>query len=148
VAEHLPASTSGDLIKGLTAHSDIVLFSAAVPGQGGIDHINEHPLQYWREIFESLGYQPFDFVRRTLRGLDEIDWWYRYNTILYASEYGQSSLRKDVLATEIHSNQSIHDFAPIGRHVARTILRSAPPWLVTRLAKAYIHWQGARAKQS
>src|SRR6267154_2028522 len=40
VAEHLPASCSEAFISSLVAHADLVLFSAATPGQGGENHIN------------------------------------------------------------------------------------------------------------
>ena len=41
VAEHLPAESAGSFIDSLTAHGDVVLFSAAIPHQGGMRHLNE-----------------------------------------------------------------------------------------------------------
>src|SRR5688572_21793249 len=40
VAEHLPSSMACPLVSALCQAAPIVLFSAAVPGQGGIHHIN------------------------------------------------------------------------------------------------------------
>ena len=41
VAEHLPESSAETFITSLCEASDVVLFSAAVKGQGGVGHINE-----------------------------------------------------------------------------------------------------------
>jgi len=66
VAEHLPATKAEQFIETLTAHGALVLFSAAIPGQGGENHINEQPLGYWRAIFRTRGYVPIDFLRPQL----------------------------------------------------------------------------------
>lgn len=49
VAEHLPETSASDFVDTLTRHGDIVLFSAAVKGQGGEHHVNEQPVEYWRK---------------------------------------------------------------------------------------------------
>ena len=41
VAEHLPADRAKPFVKGLCAAADHVLFSGAIPGQGGRNHLNE-----------------------------------------------------------------------------------------------------------
>ena len=46
VAEHLPESRAGSLVSDLTSLASCVLFSAAVPGQGGTNHINLQYLPY------------------------------------------------------------------------------------------------------
>ena len=51
VAEHLPESSAETFITSLCEASDVVLFSAAVKGQGGVGHINEQFLSYWQKIF-------------------------------------------------------------------------------------------------
>ena len=48
VGEHLPPAASKGFVESITRHGDIVLFSAALPGQGGTQHINERPIQHWR----------------------------------------------------------------------------------------------------
>lgn len=56
VAEHIPPAAGDRLVVLLAASSDVVYFSAAVPGQGGgVDHINEQPHAYWIERFEREG---------------------------------------------------------------------------------------------
>jgi 2-polyprenyl-3-methyl-5-hydroxy-6-metoxy-1,4-benzoquinol methylase len=41
VAEHLPESAADAFIDSLVRHGDVILFSAAIPFQGGHRHINE-----------------------------------------------------------------------------------------------------------
>ena len=64
VAEHLPRSRASDFVGTLTAHGPLVMFSAAVPGQGGKHHINEQPVEYWREKFRERGYIAIDCCAR------------------------------------------------------------------------------------
>ena len=66
VAEHIPAERADELLDNLVRHGNQVLFSAAVPGQGGAYHLNERPLDYWREKFASLGFRCFDPLRRRI----------------------------------------------------------------------------------
>jgi 2-polyprenyl-3-methyl-5-hydroxy-6-metoxy-1,4-benzoquinol methylase len=50
VAEHLPSSEADTLVRLLCALSKVgapIVLSAAYPGQGGHDHINEQPPEYW-----------------------------------------------------------------------------------------------------
>jgi hypothetical protein len=82
--EHLPASAAPTLVKSLTHHADLILFSAAVPGQGGTNHINERPMSYWLDKFEACGYRAFDFLRPAIWNDPGIEWWYRQNLIVLA----------------------------------------------------------------
>jgi SAM-dependent methyltransferase len=56
VAEHLPGRSATPLVDRLTELSDIVVFTAAPPGQGGSHHVNEQPQSYWEERFEARGF--------------------------------------------------------------------------------------------
>ena len=62
VAEHLVPESSANFVRSLTRLSDIVLFSAAVPGQGGTNHINFHPRQRPRlaNFHELWGWQALE----------------------------------------------------------------------------------------
>lgn len=53
VAEHLPAEDAPALVRRLTSAAvHAIIFTSATPGQGGHDHINEQPREYWRDLFE------------------------------------------------------------------------------------------------
>src|SRR5580700_10872400 len=63
VAEHLPVHRSETFVKDLVALSDVILFSAALPYQGGTDHVNEQWLEFWAILFRRHGYVPCDLLR-------------------------------------------------------------------------------------
>jgi hypothetical protein len=86
VAEHLPQKASLPIVQALTSAAQIVLFSAAIPGQPGRGHINEQWPAYWRELFERQGFRRLDPIRRHVWQDSRINWWYRQNIVLYASE--------------------------------------------------------------
>ena len=84
VAEHLTESRADSFVKDLCALSDLILFSAAVPGQGGLNHINEQWQSYWAKKFQLQGYRAHDLVRWKLWSRSDIASWYRQNTIVYS----------------------------------------------------------------
>jgi SAM-dependent methyltransferase len=86
VAEHLPHSTSDQFIDLLTSLGDLVCFSAAIPGQGGYEHVNEQWQSYWAEKFAARGYAAFDLLRPRIGGDDQVAWFYRQNVIIYAND--------------------------------------------------------------
>lgn len=83
VAEHLRRESADTFIESLVRASDIILFGAAYPGQGGTDHINERPQSYWAEKFISLDYSPFDVLRPVFWGCKDVEYWYRQNSFIY-----------------------------------------------------------------
>lgn len=83
VAEHLSDDIADSLIASLTRMSDLVLFSAAIPGQGGNGHINERWQSYWARKFKKNGFESFDIIRPTLWSSADVLYWYRQNTIVY-----------------------------------------------------------------
>jgi hypothetical protein len=83
VAEHVAPEHSMQFVENLTQHSDIVLFGAAIPFQGGFRHINERWQSYWASLFASQGYQCFDPFRSQIWQREEVSVWYRQNMLLY-----------------------------------------------------------------
>ena len=86
VAEHLRAERGDELIEYLCARADSVLFSAAVPGQGGTGHINEQPQSYWHARFAEHDYVAFDLVRPALWARAEVNVIYRQNMLCYVRD--------------------------------------------------------------
>lgn len=134
VAEHLPESCADVFVDNLCRHGSLVLFSAAVPGQGGEMHINEQPLEYWRRKFSERGYTAYDYVRWRVAHHTDVEPWYRYNTLLFARELGKSTLPKAVITTRLRPDIAIPERAPLRWRIRNAVLRTLPTPLVHRLA--------------
>jgi SAM-dependent methyltransferase len=86
VGEHLPESAAKTFVESLVGLAPCVLFSAAVPRQGGRHHVNEQWPQYWAELFAGHGYQVVDAIRPRIWSAPDVSWWYKQNTLVYARE--------------------------------------------------------------
>jgi len=86
VAEHLDDKYADTFIDSLIRHSSVVLFSAAIPWQRALTHVNEQWQDYWAEKFYKRGYIPVDCVRKKVWNMPNIEIWYKQNTILYIKE--------------------------------------------------------------
>ena len=87
VAEHLPETSAETLVKCLCQHADTILFSAAIPGQAGQNHLNEQWPKYWSDKFREHGYYFHDILRLRLWNNTKIDWWYRQNIFLVTKKH-------------------------------------------------------------
>ena len=67
------------------------MFSAAIPGQPGTDHVNAHWPRYWREAFQKRGFTLVDAIRPRIRDDLAVEWWYRQNITLFAEEAALAS---------------------------------------------------------
>lgn len=135
VGEHLPKGASAVLVESLTRHADRVLFSAAVPGQGGEFHINEQPLAFWQQLFARQGYRAFDCLRPKLRDLAGVEPWYRYNTIFYANEEGRKGLPAEILDYEIPIGQPVPPAGNFRWRLRLRIVSLMPRRMVTFIAQ-------------
>ncbi len=86
VAEHLPARSAPILVESLVAAAPVVLFSAALPGQGGVHHINEQWPTYWERLFAEQGMRKYDVIRPMIWNDSSIEWWYRQNLYLFTKD--------------------------------------------------------------
>ncbi len=84
VAEHLTESRAPAFVEDLCALGDLVLFSAAIPNQGGTGHVNERWQSWWAGLFAERGYDAFDAIRPAIWSDPSVAWWYRQNILLYA----------------------------------------------------------------
>ena len=92
VAEHLDHIFAANFVQLLTSLADVVLFSAAIPYQGGVCHINEQPPAYWAELFAKQGYVCLDFLRPSIWGDESVLWWYRQNLLVFVHKDRQAQL--------------------------------------------------------
>jgi len=86
VAEHLPAESAAPFVEYLTGLGEVVAFSAAIPSQGGTNHLNEQWPGYWSALFADRGYVAFDLIRPQIWLSSSVEYWYRQNLIVYMTE--------------------------------------------------------------
>lgn len=134
VGEHIETPASGVLIANLVKHSDFVLFSAAIPGQGGENHINEQSYEFWRAIFAEHGYSPYDFFRPLIRGEKMVEAWYRHNTILYVASHARVRLSQEMIDTEVAADKPIEDVSGTFYKVRTRLLALLPVSCLSYLA--------------
>jgi 2-polyprenyl-3-methyl-5-hydroxy-6-metoxy-1,4-benzoquinol methylase len=85
VAEHLPEKSAGPLVDGLVGLAPAVLFSAAIPRQGGVGHVNEQWPEYWEAHFRRGGYVAVDCIRPRIWNARHVRVWYAQNLILFVA---------------------------------------------------------------
>jgi len=135
VGEHVPNARSATLVGNIVAHAPIVLFSAAVPGQGGQDHINEMPLEFWRGLFKARGYLAFDPFRPQIAGARDVEPWYRNNVLLYVRSDAVASLPPAMRASAIPDGQKIADMSSPLFRLRKLVLRQLPRPVVSAMAR-------------
>lgn len=86
VAEHLPEKAADTFVKSLVNSGKVILFSAAIPGQGGQNHINEQYPEYWEKKFSQYGYIFHDILRDKIWNNENVDFWYKQNIFIVAHE--------------------------------------------------------------
>lgn len=82
VAEHLPPARAASFVAELCATAPRIVFSAAIPGQGGVNHVNEQWPGYWVDLFDREGYACVGSVRDHLWNDDRVEPWYAQNLFL------------------------------------------------------------------
>ena len=85
VGEHVEAAYSAILVDSIVRSAPVVLFSAAIPGQGGVHHVNEKPPIFWHELFNKHNYKCYDF-RKEIWNNKDIQPWYKTSLLLYCAE--------------------------------------------------------------
>ena len=115
VAEHLTPARADSFVEDLTKLGDVILFSAAIIGQGGTNHVNEQMQSYWAEKFLRLGYVGIDCVRPQVWNEQQITPHYRQNTLVYVKRselYRYPELQKYYLE---HCDTIVYDLVHPGQ---------------------------------
>lgn len=138
VAEHLDESRAAGFVVDLCNLSDVIVFSAAVPGQGGTHHVNEQWPSYWIQKFESEGYVPLDCLRNQVWQNPNVAWWYVQNAFAFVK---RSRLPDFPLAREAvrpWPNDLVHPRA----YVRATVPSEMSPRMIKEVVKALPHFPG------
>jgi 2-polyprenyl-3-methyl-5-hydroxy-6-metoxy-1,4-benzoquinol methylase len=111
VAEHLPSKSVDNYIDSLTKHAPIVLFSAAIPSQGGTDHINEQWPDYWVKHFQKRNYIVCDPIRKKIWQNENVEFWYAQNILVFVKKNllkNYPELQKEVDNTRTNQLSMVH----------------------------------------
>lgn len=120
VGEHLREERADSFVEDIAGLSDNILFSAAIPYQGGEGHVNEQFPSYWIPKFAKHGFSCYDFVRTHIWGMKDVPTHYRQNILFY------SRLRQfpgHIEAPEYADR--VHPEMWLARHGRRGVLRAA-----------------------
>lgn len=136
VAEHLPESAASTFVESLIRHGDVILFSAAAVGQGGHDHINEQPYEYWRDKFLKHGYVLLDWVREAIKNNRSVEPWYRYNSLCFVRQDLVDNLPRDLQRHRVGNTDPVADVSPYRYKVRKQVIRKLPAWSLPILAQS------------
>jgi SAM-dependent methyltransferase len=130
VAEHLPADRADSFVADLCQMAPVILFSAAVPYQGGLNHVNEQWPDYWAKHFARRGYRPIDTIRLAVWGDPAVTWWYKQNLLMFANDKALAQNEKLAKAHEATSQPLLSLVHPDRYEMmARDVTPSLGKWL-------------------
>lgn len=148
VAEHLPAASAAGFVQSLVEAAPVVAFSAAIPGQGGHQHINEQWPEYWVDLFRARGYQVMDAVRPAVWSNENVLVWYAQNTLVFAAEStiaASPALADARRATDERRLSMVH---PRLFHFAARDKTPPLKWLLSQLPRATRNTIARRMKKN
>jgi SAM-dependent methyltransferase len=143
VGEHLPPASGPAFIESLVRLAPVIVFSAAIPGQGGTNHVNEQWQSYWAALFEERGYYPIDCIRPITWNHPEVELWYAQNCLVYVHADALESY-PEWRATTLQSAPAPLDLV----HPRMYLLRhwdNVPPRIYVRLGPR-VAWRTARER--
>ncbi|HLI20222.1 MAG TPA: class I SAM-dependent methyltransferase [Stellaceae bacterium] len=133
VAEHLRPERAPGLVSDLTALAPVVIFSAAIPGQGGTEHINEQWPDYWANLFSEHDYVLTDPIRPRLWDNEKVDPWYRQNMFVFCARGALDHYPKLAQARgpalplrAVHPQQYLSQVNALAHPTLRYVLKALP----------------------
>jgi SAM-dependent methyltransferase len=135
VAEHLDESCAAQFIECLTSHGDIVLFSAAIPGQGGTNHVNEQWPSYWAEKFFRAGFKSYDIIRSVIWADPNVELCYRQNILIFSKERVFDSVTTPIDFVHPEEWQDRIGYQPYLKEVLRSLPSALRRTLRNRLGR-------------
>lgn len=142
VAEHLPETRAEDFVAFLCSLGEVVLFSAAIPFQGGTNHLNEQWPEYWAELFARRGFVTVDVLRDRVWNNPEVSYYYAQNAFLFVRPECLGGLRLPVEGSPVLSPKPLsrvhpskwmeRNTRPLGLRQAIAMLPRSGVWFLSR----------------
>jgi SAM-dependent methyltransferase len=123
VAEHIPVEYAEIFIDSLTRLGPAVLFSAAIPFQGGTGHLNEQWPHYWAKYFWKNKYSAIDCLRKVIWNNEKVAPWYAQNMLCFVRD---DSIKKYPLLEREIRNTSIFPLAIVHPKIYRENVMEIP----------------------
>ena len=135
VAEHIPAQFANIFIDSLVSLGKVCLFSAAIPRQGGLHHVNEQWPEYWINLFQDRGYVVIDCIRKNFWNNQKLAWWYKQNFLIFVQqaylpkypllqdEFQKNTLQFSIVHPEVYRK---NHKSKASLDVDKTTLKTAP----------------------
>lgn len=101
VAEHLHPTRSESFVSELCSLSDVIMFGAALPRQGGVGHINCRPHSFWTALFDKFGFVTLDPFRNSFWYSNQVEPWYAQNIFLFTSRKHSQTTFKGILTPSL-----------------------------------------------
>lgn len=143
VGEHLDPEHARGLVTSLVGLAPVVLFSAAIPGQGGHHHVNEQWPDYWEALFAEHRYRAVDCIRGALWDEKEIDVWYRQNSFMYVDADRLQSMPKLSGRADVTMPRRVVHPELVSAWPPRAILRILVPALRRSIGMRLDRWTNA-----
>jgi SAM-dependent methyltransferase len=132
VAEHIPVECAVVFVESLINLGPIILFSAAIPSQGGTHHINEQWPDYWARLFNERGFACLDCLRHRVWNDARVEWWYAQNILLFVSKVelaANPALQREADKTREQQLSLVHPRSWSAKIAELTLLRQLPKLL-------------------
>ena len=151
VAEHLDEKYADVFIDNICRHSDIVMFSAAIPLMGGTHHVNEQWPSYWIKKFEERGFCVIDVIRPLFWENKKIIGAYKQDTLIYVRKEKYDAVC-DLFRTElkihqydiVHPDKYIEAKAPDKLINRMWMMKHMPEWMFSLVKKIYLFFRPDR----
>ena len=140
VAEHLTPLTALRVIEEICRSSNYVIFSGAIKGQGGTNHINEQSARYWIKEFENNDFVAIDLFRERIKEMKKIPFYYRNNVFLFIQkeEFKKitlltSSKGQELFNLKVNSDLPVKDYRKKVQKISYKILSKVNYKIVNKI---------------
>jgi SAM-dependent methyltransferase len=101
IGEHLPTQRAAGFVADLCHLAPAIVFSAAIPGQGGNGHINEQWPSWWCELFKEHGFGVRDVIRPIVWTDERVTWFYAQNILIFERGAETSASMLDIVHPQL-----------------------------------------------
>ena len=137
VLEHLTTETAIEVAKEIGRKCSLVIFSAAITGQGGTGHINERKFSYWMDLMRSQGFVVLDVFRPALGKSQDVPGYYKQNMVLcwHPKNARKNGTKFDLEALLEGNTLEVRDNRSYVSRIRYALVALIPTWVVTGLVK-------------